>query len=78
MIILRHQILQRFQIVSASLQSADQYLNSACALYESLRGYVGSLRPNFTDMEDYATILNDCNQCHKDMRVQSKKIANMI
>ena len=44
MIIFCNQILQRFQLISGSLQSSGQDLNSACALYESIHGYTLSLR----------------------------------
>ena len=42
-IILWDQILERFLKTSVSLQLADQDLNSASALYESLHGYVEAL-----------------------------------
>ena len=40
MIIFWNQILQRFQLTSASLQSSGQDLNCACALYESAYIYI--------------------------------------
>ena len=43
MIIMWDQILQRFLKASVLLQSADQDLNSVCALHESLYGYIKSL-----------------------------------
>ena len=39
MIISWNQILQHFQLTSASLQFSGQDLSSACALYESANGY---------------------------------------
>ena len=45
MIIVWNQILQRFQLTSASLQSSGQDLNSACALYESTHGYTSLFVP---------------------------------
>ena len=40
MIIFWSQMLQRFQLTSASLQSSGRDLNSACALYKSTYGYI--------------------------------------
>ncbi|KAJ8873262.1 hypothetical protein PR048_026896 [Dryococelus australis] len=47
MITLRDQILQHFQMTSASLKSSGQDLKTACALYESLQGYIQALRSTF-------------------------------
>ena len=73
MIILWDQILERFQKTSVSLQSSDQDLNSACALYESLQGYVEALRPTFMAFEDQAKILTDCNHYRKDVSRQRRR-----
>ena len=73
MIILWDQILQRFLKTSVSLQSEDQDLNSACALYESLHGYVEALRPTFVDIEDKTKVLTDCYQYHKEVSRQRKQ-----
>ena len=73
MVVLWDQILQRFQMTSAALQSSDQDLNSACALYESLYGYVEALRPTFTDIEDKAKVLTDCYQYHEEVSRQKRQ-----
>ena len=46
-----HQVLQRFHRTSQALQSADQDLNSAVALFESLIEFVQSLRTRFEEFE---------------------------
>ena len=61
-------VLRRFRSSSASLQSSDQDLNSACALYESLHGYVGALLPTFAVIEDKAKVLTGCHHRGEDSR----------
>ena len=51
MVIFWNQILLRFQLTSASLQSSGQDLNSARALRESTYGYIQSLRSTYLDVE---------------------------
>ena len=46
-----HKILQRFHTTSQALQSSDQDLNTAVALYESLIEFVHSLRTRFEGFE---------------------------
>ncbi|KAJ8897987.1 hypothetical protein PR048_003347 [Dryococelus australis] len=58
MITLWDQILQRFQMTSASLQSSGQDLNTACTLYESLQGYILALCSTFSDTEQKGKTLN--------------------
>lgn len=60
MVVLCDQVLQRFQMTSASLQSSDQDLNTACALYESLHGYIQAMRSTFSDIEQKAKDLTEC------------------
>ena len=57
-----HQILQRFHRTSQALQSADQDLNSAVALFESLIEFVQSLRTRFEEFEAEGKKLSECNQ----------------
>ena len=54
MVILWDQVLQRFQMTSASLQSSDQDSNTTCALYESLHGHIQAMRCTFSDIEQNA------------------------
>ena len=49
--VLWNQVLQQFQLCSASLQSADQDLNTACAIYQSLIVFVQKLRPTYAAVE---------------------------
>ena len=57
-----HQILQRFHRTSQALQSADQDLNSAVALFESLIEFVQSLRTRFEEFEAEGKKLSECDQ----------------
>ena len=54
MVIMWDQVLQHFQMTSASLQSSDQDLNTVCALYESLHGYIQAMQSTFSDIEQKA------------------------
>ena len=51
MIIFWNEILQRFQLTSAFLQSSGEDLNSVCALYESTYDYIQSLCSTYSDIE---------------------------
>jgi hypothetical protein len=73
MIILWDQVLQRFQMTSASLQSSDQDLNTACALYESLRGYIQAMRSTFADIEQKAKDLTECEYYQEQTRRKHKR-----
>ena len=57
-----HQILKRFHRTSQVLQSADEDLNTAVALYESLIEFVHSLRTRFEEFEAEGKKLSECNQ----------------
>ena len=46
-----HHILHRFHANSQALQSADQDLNSAVAIYESLVDFIGKQRARFEEFE---------------------------
>ena len=59
MIILWDEVLQHFQMTSVSLQSSDQDLNTACALYESLHGYIQAMQSTFSDIEQKARYLTE-------------------
>ena len=68
LLVLWDKVLERFQMTSALLQSADQDLNTACSLYESLIGFVQNLRSTFTDIEQKAKNLTECNQCQQEIK----------
>ena len=68
MIIFWNQILQRFQLTSACLQSSGQDLNSACALYESTYGYIESLRSTYSDIEKKAIDLTETEEYEQQRR----------
>ena len=55
-----NQVLQNFQMTNTSLQSFDQDINTACALYESLHRYVQAMQSTFSDIEQKAKALNEC------------------
>jgi hypothetical protein len=57
-----HKILQRFHTTSQALQSSDQDLNTAVALYESLIEFVHLLRTRFEGFEAEGKKLSECNQ----------------
>jgi hypothetical protein len=60
--VLWDQVLQRFHATSALLQSADLDLNTSCALYESLIGFVQTLRDQFDEIEEEGQKLTDCQE----------------
>ena len=62
MVVLLDQALQDFQMTSASLQSPEQDLNTACALYESLHGYIQDMQSTFSDIEQKAKDLTECEE----------------
>ena len=68
-----NQILQRFQLTSASLQSSGQYLNSTCALYQSTYGYIQSLRSTYLDIEKKAIDLTETVEYEQQRRRKRKK-----
>ncbi|CAB4019207.1 zinc finger MYM-type 1-like, partial [Paramuricea clavata] len=57
-----HHILHRFHTNSQALQSADQDLNSAVAIYESLMDFIGKQRPRFEKFEAEGKKLGQCDQ----------------
>ena len=72
--VLWNQVLQRFQLCSASLQSADQDLNTACAIYQSLIVFVQKLRPTYAAVECTAKQLMNCKEYrHNDAADAQKK-----
>ncbi|XP_076352656.1 putative methyltransferase DDB_G0268948 [Tachypleus tridentatus] len=68
MVILWDQVSQRFQKTSASLQSSDQDLNIACAFYESLHGYIQAKWSTFSDIEQKAKDLTECENYQQQTR----------
>ena len=68
-----NQILQRFQLTSASLQSSGQDLNSACALYESTYGYIQSLSSTYSDIEKKAIDLTETEEYKQQRRRKRKR-----
>ena len=73
MVIFWNQILQRFQLTSASLQSSRQDLNSACALCESIYGYVQSLRSTYSDIEEKAIDLTETEEYEQQRQRKRKR-----
>ena len=57
-----HHILHRFHANSQVLQSADQDLNSAVAIYESLMDFIGKQRARFEEFEAEGKKLSQCDQ----------------
>ena len=57
-----HHILHRFHANSQALQSADQDLNSAVAIYESLMDFIGKQRARFEKFEAEGKKLSQCDQ----------------
>ena len=56
-----HHILDRFHANSQALQSADQDLNSAVAIYESLIDFIGKQHARFEEFEAEQKKLSQCN-----------------
>ena len=57
-----HHILHRFHVNSQALQSADQDLNSAVAIYESLVDFIGKQHARFEEFEAEGKKLSQCDQ----------------
>ena len=57
-----HHILHHFHANSQALQSADQDLNSAVAIYESLIDFIGKQRERFEEFEAEGKKLSQCDQ----------------
>ena len=60
-----HHILHRFHANSQALQSADQDLNSAVAIYESLMDFIGKQRARFEEFEAEGKKLSQCDQARR-------------
>ena len=73
MVIFWNQVLQRFQLTSASLQSSGQDLNSACALYESIYGYIQSLGSTYSDIEKKAIDLTKTDEYEQQRQRKRKR-----
>ena len=63
-----HRILKRFNSNSQLLQSADQDINSAAAIYESLEEYVKNMRPKFEQLEAEGKLLSGCEHYEDEMK----------
>ena len=61
-----HHILHRFHENSQVLQSADQDLNSAVAIYESLIEFISKMRERFEEFEAKGKKLCECNHFVED------------
>ena len=59
---LSHHIVHRFYANSQALQSTDQDLNSAVAIYESLIDFIGKQRARFEEFEAEGKKLSQCDQ----------------
>ena len=57
-----HHILHCFHANSQALQSADQDLNSAVAIYESLIDFIGKQHARFEEFEAEGKKLSQCDQ----------------
>ncbi len=68
-----HKILQRFHTTSQALQSSDQDLNTAVALYESLIEFVHLLRTRFEGFEAEGKKLSECNQYAGEIKCVRKR-----
>ena len=60
--------MQRFHRTSQALQSADQDLNTAVALFESLIEFVQSLRTRFEEFEAEGKKLSECDQYAEEVK----------
>ena len=63
-----HHILDRFHGNSQVLQSADQDLNTAVAIYESLIEFIRKLRTRFEDFEAKGKNLSECDHYTEEVR----------
>ena len=71
--VLWNQVLQRFQLCSASLQSADQDLNTACNIYQSLIVFVQKLRATYAAVECTAKQLTNCEEYRQNTQRTRKR-----
>ena len=69
-----NRILDRFHNCSLALQSADQDLNTAVGIYESLIVFTGSLRVRFDEFEAQGKLLSDCDDyTHERIRQRNRR-----
>ncbi|XP_028404014.1 uncharacterized protein LOC114526629 [Dendronephthya gigantea] len=66
--VLWYHILHRFHGSSQVLQSAEQDLNSAVAIYESLADFIRKLRTRFEEFERKGKVLSECDQYKEDVQ----------
>jgi hypothetical protein len=59
-------VLQQFQKCSSTLQSADQDLNTSCALWESLTAFIFTLRTGYNEIEEKAKKFTNCSEYKQD------------
>ena len=62
-----------FQLPNASLGSSGQDLNCACALYESIYGYIQSLCSTYSDIEKKAIDFTETDEYEKQRRRKRKR-----
>ena len=60
-------------MTSASLQASDQFLNTACALYELLLGYIEAIGTTFSSIEQGAKDLVESYHYHHEFRRVQKR-----
>jgi len=58
MLVFWNEVFERLKATSALLQAPDQDVNSGCALFKSLHGYIQTIR--FSEIEAEAKILTGC------------------
>ena len=69
-----NRILDRFHNCSLALQSADQDLNTAVGIYESLIVFTGSLRVRFDEFEAQGKLLSECDDyTHERIRQRNRR-----
>ena len=66
--VLWHHILDRFHRNSQFLQSANEDLNTAVAIYESLMEFIRKLRTRFEDFEAQGKNLSECDHYTEEVR----------
>ena len=64
-------------MTSASLQSSDQDLNTACALYEFLNGYI-AMQSTFSYIEQTARGLTECENYQQQTNENKSEIMSMM
>lgn len=62
------QVVIRQKCPLAELQSADQEINAAAAIYESLEEYVKDKRPKFEQFEAEGKLLSGCERYEDEMK----------